>query len=76
MTGPAMVAVHVSEYTETLATTVSRDNLDLGWMLLPADLVARFEAARQAHRAVEAELSAYIEANGLELSEDDPPEGS
>lgn len=75
MTGP-LIAVGVREETETLATTVSREIPD-GWMLLPPDLVERFEAARDALSAVEAEVSAYIEVNGLKLNYDaDPAEGT
>jgi hypothetical protein len=69
-----LIAVDVREYTETLATSMSRDLFD-GWMLLPRDLVERFEAAERAFRAVEAEVSKYINENGLELNfNDDPPE--
>jgi hypothetical protein len=75
VTGP-LVAVDVREDTETLATVISRD-IDDGWMLLPRNLVERFEEAQMLFRAVEAEVSAYIEAHGLELNYDDePPEGT
>jgi hypothetical protein len=71
VTGP-LIAVEVHEDTETLATTISRD-VDDGWMLLPRDLVERFEEAHMLFRAVEAEVSAYIKAHGLESNYDDEP---
>ncbi|MER7280515.1 hypothetical protein ABT369_39360 [Dactylosporangium sp. NPDC000244] len=69
-----LMPVCVSEFTETLSTAITED-LDGGWMLLPRKLVERFWAAHEAFRAVEHEVSEYIEAHGLELSDDDPPEG-
>lgn len=67
-----MIAVDVHEDTETLATTISREIPD-GWMLLPRDLVERFEQAKALFRAVEAEVSAYIKVHGLESNYDDEP---
>jgi hypothetical protein len=69
----ALVPVHVTDYVETLAVTLSRD-LSGGWLLLPADMVARFERARAAFDAAQAEVAEYIDRHGLELRGDEPPE--
>ena len=68
-----LVAVHVTDFTETLAVTLSRD-LSGGWLLLPADMVDRFEAARRVFDAAQAEVTGHIERERLELFDDEPPE--
>lgn len=62
------VAVH--EDTETLATAVSRDDLD-SWYELPLSLVIQFEAASDDFARASEAISAYIARNGLEPNYDE-----
>jgi hypothetical protein len=64
MTEPS-IRVAVREDTETLATTVSRDDA-YGWYELPLSLVVQFEAASDEFARASEAINDYITDNGLE----------